>query len=163
MPDHSNVNTSGAAAHERSMRPVAVAAGGIVAGLIIIAGEAALNLLVLADDWAALFDRFALPRPTPAVAAQGMLKLLVLGVFSVWLAAVLKRSFPGSHRAGIAAGLCVWFLVWAWVQWGMLLAGYVTPTIAATTVLWGLIELPLATWLGTRTYCRKRPSGATSP
>lgn len=131
------------------MKPFSLIVGGLVAGLVIVAGEAVLNLVVLADEWASLFSRFSLPQPTPFVAAQGLLKLLVLGVFTVWLAATLKPAFPGPGRAGAVSGLCVWFLVWAWVQWGMLLAGYVTTYVAATTVAWGLIELPLAGWAGT--------------
>lgn len=131
------------------MKPMPLLVGGIAAGLIIIAGEAVLNLLILAEDWANLFARFSLPQPTPLVAAQGLLKLLLLGIFSVWLAAKLRAAFPKPGIAGVVSGLCVWFLVWAWVQWGMLLAGFVTAPIAAVTVAWGLVELPLATAAGT--------------
>lgn len=130
------------------MKPLPLLAGGVVAGLAIIAGEAVLNLWLLAEEWAIVFARFSLPEPTAAVALQGLAKLLVLGVFSVWLAAKLRAAFATATRAAIAAGLIVWFLVWAWVQWGMVLAGYVTPAVAAPTVAWGLIELPLAAWLG---------------
>lgn len=132
------------------MKPLPFLAAGCAAGLVIVLGEAVLNLAILADAWAALFARFALPQPTPWVAAQGVLKLLLLGFFSVGLAYALRPTFPSPAGAGLAAGLCVWFLVWAWVQWGMLLAGYVTPAIAAATVAWGLVELPLAAWAGVR-------------
>ena len=134
------------------MNPSPLLGGGAVAGLIIVAGEAALNLGVLADDWAELFVRFSLQQPTPFVAAQGVLKLLLIGIFSVWLAIRLTPTFAGPNRAGIASGLCVWFLVWAWVQWGMLLAGFVTAPIAVATVAWGFVELPVAAWAGTRVY-----------
>lgn len=136
------------------MRPIPLLVGGAVAGLIIVAGEAALNLGVLAGDWAELFARFALQQPTPFVAAQGVLKLLLLGVFSVWLAVRLTPTFAGPNHAGIASGLCIWFLVWAWVQWGKLLAGFVTAPIAIATVAWGLVQLPVAAWAGTRVYWR---------
>lgn len=136
------------------MKPFSLLVGGVVAGLIIVAGEAVLNGVVLADEWTHLFSRFSLPQPTPLVAAQGLLKLLLLGVFSVWLAATLASAFPTPGHAGVVSGLCVWFLVWAWVQWGMWLAGYVTTYVAASTVAWGLIELPLAAWAGTRVQWR---------
>ena len=132
------------------MRVLPLLAGGIVAGAVIIAGEAALNLAVLADDWAALFERFGMAAPDASVALQGILKLLLLGVATVWLAGRVDRS--GGRQwasAALLAGLIVWFLVWAWVQWGMWLAGYVTARVAIWTVLWGLIELPLAALLGT--------------
>jgi hypothetical protein len=136
------------------MKPFPLLVGGVVAGLIIVAGEAVLNLVVLADEWVKLFSRFSLLQPTPLVAAQGLLKLLLLGIFSVWLAATLKSAFPDPSRAGVVSGLCVWFLVWAWVQWGMLLAGYVTTYVAAVTVAWGFFELPLAVWAGTWVHWR---------
>jgi len=134
------------------LKPFPLLVGGVVAGLIIIAGEAVLNLVVLTDEWANLLLRFALPQPTPLVAAQGVLKLLLLGIFSVWLAGTFRLAFPESNRASIVSGICVWFLVWAWVQWGMLLAGFVTAPIAVATVAWGFVELPLAAWAGTRVY-----------
>lgn len=136
------------------MKPFPLLAGGVAAGLIIIAGEAILNLVVLADEWANLFLHFSLPQPTPLVAAQGVLKLMLLGIFSVWLAVTFRFAFPDPNRAGIVSGLCVWFLVWAWVQWGMLLAGFVTAPIAVATVAWGLVELPLAAWAGTWLHWR---------
>lgn len=136
------------------MKPFPLVIGGLVAGLLIIAGEAVLNLLILANDWTELFARLALPQPTPSVAAQGVLKLFLLGIFSVWLAVILRHTFSYPTHSGIASGLCIWLLVWAWVQWGMLLAGYVTAAIATTTVAWGFVELPLAVWAGTWVYWR---------
>lgn len=134
------------------MKALPLLAGGMVAGLTIIAGEAVLNLWLLAEQWAVLFARFSLPQPSAAVALQGLAKLLVLGVFLVWLAALLRPALATASRAAIGSGLIVWFLVWAWVQWGMVLAGYVTLAVAAPTVAWGLIELPLAAWLGYRVH-----------
>lgn len=124
--------------------------GGLLAGGVIVAGEAVLNLSVLADDWLIQFAQFGLRQPTPLVAIQGVLKLMLLGIATVWLSLALQPSFGNASRASIAGGLLVWFLVWAWVQWGMLLAGYVTPRIAFATVLWGLFELPAAAWCGVR-------------
>lgn len=136
------------------MKTTHILIGGGVAGLIIVLGEAVLNLVILADAWAGIFARFALSQPGLTTAAQGMLKLLLLGIFSVWLACRLRPAYASGDRAAIAAGLIIWFLVWAWVQWGMLLAGYVTAEIARLTVAWGLFELPLAVWAGYRLQAR---------
>lgn len=140
------------------MKPFPLLAAGLLCALVIVIGEAVLNFGPLAGDWAEVFARFALPEPGAIVAAQGLLKLTLLGVFTMWLALTFRASFPSPHRAALAAGLCVWFLVWAWVQWGMLLAGYVTPRIAAWTVAWGLFELPLAAWVGMMAYRRLAPA-----
>lgn len=132
------------------MKGIPLISGGLACGLIIVLGEAVLNLVLLADAWAAVFARFALPEPSALTAGQGLLKLLLLGVFTIWLANRLRHDSGSAHRSALAAGLIVWFLVWAWVQWGMLLAGYVTVEIAALTVAWGLFELPLAALAGNR-------------
>ena len=130
------------------MRSIPVVSGGIVAGTLIVVGEAILNLLLLGDEWNALLLRFELSQPTTAIVLQGLLKLMILGVVSVWLAVGMRPALVRPERAGLVAGLVVWFLVWAWVQWGMLLVGYVTSTIAAVTVAWGVVELPLAVHAG---------------
>lgn len=123
--------------------------GGLVAGGLIVVGEAILNLLLLGEEWALLFARLGIAQPTLPVAVQGVAKLLMLGVFAVWLAGHLRYSFHFPYQSGLVAGLIVWVLVWAWVQWGMVLAGYVSLRIAVTTIAWGLWELPLAVGAGT--------------
>ena len=128
------------------MRISALIGGGVVAGVVIITGELLLNVWLLAADWLAVAVRLSLPQPTAAVAVQGVVKLLLLGIFVVWLAQRLR--IPDRLHASLLAGGIVWLLVWVWVQWGMLLAGYVTPRIATITVIWGFVELPMATWLG---------------
>lgn len=131
------------------MRAWPLIVGGLAAGSLIVVGEAILNLLLLAEEWTVLFARLGIAQPTVLVAVQGVAKLLMLGVFAVWLAGHLRYSFHFPYQSGLAAGLIVWILVWAWVQWGMVLAGYVSLRIAVTTIAWGLWELPLAVGVGT--------------
>lgn len=131
------------------IRPLPLLLGGLVAGLIVLAGEVALNQALLVNEMAMLLQRFALPPPTPVVMAQVVARVLLLGVFAVWLATVLDRAWGNAHRAGITAGLCIWFLGWASVQWALVNTGFVTASIAAVSVAWGLVEVPLATWAGT--------------
>lgn len=130
------------------MKLTAILTGGLLCGLGIVLGEAALNGLILADDWVALMTRLSLPSPGVHAAVQAIAKLMLLGVFVVWLAEALLPRFAVARSAALLSGLIVWLLVWAWVQWGMLLSGYVTPRIASITVLWGLVELPACAWLG---------------
>jgi len=134
------------------MKRVSLLLGGLVAGVVIVAGEAVLNLWLLFDDWSVLRSRQNLPQLGVFEIFQGTFKLLLLGVFTVGLALVFEKAFQSSGRARFAAGLVVWGLVWVWVQWGMWLAGYITPKVAFITVGWGLLELSLASWLGAAAY-----------
>lgn len=124
--------------------------GGVVSGLFIILGELPLNLWLLAEDWHALFTQFGLAEPSAMVALQGVVKLLLLGIISTALAFNLRIENTESPWFGIKTGLLIWFLIWAWVQWGMLLAGYVSFKVALYTTLWGFVELPIAVYLGTK-------------
>jgi len=95
------------------MKPFPLLAAGLLCGLLIVLGEAVLNFGPLAGDWAEVFARFALAEPGAIVAVQGLLKLMLLGVFTMWLALTFRSAFRSPHQAALAAGLCVWFLVWA--------------------------------------------------
>lgn len=122
--------------------------GGLLCGALIVAGEAVLNGVLLREDWQAAWLRCQLPAPDARVALQGLLKLLLLGIVTMWLAEALVPRFGSLRRAAWGAGGVVWALVWAWVQWGMWLAGYVSPRVAMFTTVWGLGELLLAAWAG---------------
>lgn len=122
--------------------------GGLVTGLIVLVGELALNLAVMGEQMAMLLKRFALPQPTPWVMTQAIARLLLLGMIAVWLASMLARALGDPHRGAFIAGLCIWTLSWAMVQWALVNTGFLTASIAVVNVAWGLVEAPLATWAG---------------
>lgn len=142
------------------MKALPLLLGGLSAGLVVLAGELFLNLAVLNDEMAELLQRFALPEPTPMVLAQAVLRLLLLGVFAVWLALKLEREMGDPHRSAIVSGLCIWLLAWASVQWALANTGFVTPRLAVISAAWGLVEVPLAAWTGAWVFRRlSAPSG----
>lgn len=136
------------------MKALPLLLGGLSAGLVVLAGEFVLNLAVLNDEMAELVQRFALPQPTPTVLAQAVLRLLLLGVFAVWLALKLERALGDPHRSAIVSGLCIWLLAWAWVQWALVNTGFVTTRFAVISVAWGLFEVPMAAWSGSWIFRR---------
>ena len=117
---------------------------GTLAGLVIVVGEAILNAWLLASQWELANAALGLRAPTPFVAAAALGKLFLLGFVLVWLYLALREKYGRGVRTGAVSGLVIALLLWVWAMSGLLMAGYVTGTIALVTMVWGLIELPLA-------------------
>ena len=84
------------------MRIVPVVFGGLCAGMLIVLGELPLNTWLLGDAWASNAQRLGIASPEGVVALQLPLKLVLLGVFGVWLSEVLE---PGPADCPICGRL----------------------------------------------------------
>ena len=129
--------------------------GGLVAGLVMNIGEAALHGGILGADAQQLSDRYQVTNLPSSVAIVSLiLTTFVLGIASVWLyAAIRPRYGPGAQTA-IVAGLAVWVLahVWSGVYLGMGFIGLIPPKLAYLPIAWGLVEAPLGTLAGAWLY-----------
>jgi hypothetical protein len=129
--------------------------GGLLAGLVMNVGEAALHGGVLGADSQALFARFqapALGSPIPIVSL--ILMTFLLGIASVWLYAAIRPRYGAGPRTAIVAGLAVWAIahLWSGVYLGMGFLGLIPPKLAYLPVAWGLVEAPLGTLAGAWLY-----------
>jgi hypothetical protein len=129
--------------------------GGLVAGTVMNASEAALHGGVLAAPAAALFARYQVPDLTSAAPMVSLILMTyVLGTAAVWLYAAIRPRFGPGAKTAIVAGLAVWVTahLWSGVYLGMGFMGLVTPELAFLPVLWGLVEAPLGTLAGAWVY-----------
>ncbi|HSC29600.1 MAG TPA: hypothetical protein VLD67_20150 [Vicinamibacterales bacterium] len=125
--------------------------GGLAAGVVMNASEAALHGGMLGGDAQALFARYQVPDLTSAVPmASLILMTFVLGIAAVWLYAAIRPRFGPGPRTAIIAGLAVWVMahLWSGVYLGMGFMGLITPRLAFLPIAWGLVEAPLATLVG---------------
>jgi hypothetical protein len=132
-----------------------VLAGGLVAGLVMNVGEAALHGGILSADAQALFTRYQLntsPSPVPIVSL--ILMTFGLGIASVWLYAAIRPRYGAGAGTAIVAGVAVWLMahLWAGVYLGMGFMGLIPPKLAYLPVVWGLVEAPLGTLAGAWLY-----------
>jgi hypothetical protein len=132
-----------------------VVIGGLVAGVVMNASEAALHGGMLGADAQQLFARFQVPdltSPLPMVSL--ILMTFVLGIASVWLYAAIRPRYGAGVRTAIIAGLAVWVIahLWSGIYLGMGFMGLITPRLAFLPVVWGLIEAPLGTLAGAWLY-----------
>jgi hypothetical protein len=132
-----------------------VLVGGLVAGLVMNAGEAALHGGLLGADAQALFTRYQVGAPgSPVPIVSLILMTFVLGIASVWLYAAIRPRYGPGARTAIIAGLAVWAMahLWSGVYLGMGFLGLIPAKLAYLPVAWGLLEAPLGTLAGAWLY-----------
>lgn len=135
-----------------------VIAGGLLAGVIVNAGEYLVNGVLLAAEWADAM--LALNRPTEFTGAQ-LLSFniwgFLIGIAAVWLYAVLRDRYAPGPGTAFRAGLAMWAVV------------YLIPAIPSSAMqffpfrmtvygaLGGLVEIAIGTLVGAWVY---RPAEA---
>ena len=137
------------------MNTVRILLGGLLAGLVMNVGEAALHAGVVGDDTAKLYADLRVPLPTPSANIPVLVAAtFVLGITAVWLYAAIRPRFGAGPKTALIAGLAVWVLahLWSGVYLGNGYAGVFTTKLAWLPVLWGLVEAPLATLAGAALY-----------
>jgi hypothetical protein len=132
-----------------------VVLGGLAAGLVMNASEAALHGGVLGGDAVALFESYDIPT-TAEPWQMGLLigMTFVLGVATVWLYAAIRPRYGAGPGTALRAGLAVFVLahLWAGVYLAAGFAGLVTPRLAWIPVLWGLFEATAGALAGAWLY-----------
>lgn len=127
--------------------------GGLVAGLIMNAGEFLLNGVILHKamvEWASGHNFPAEPAPSFMVVAIGL--TFVLGIVMVWLYALIRPRMGPGPKTAIVAALVLWFAIYFYVGiiYGILL---VQPMNAiAIAAVFGLVEYIVAAIAGAWVY-----------
>ena len=128
---------------------------GLVAGLIMNIGEAALHAGILGEATTAAY---AVLNRTVVPDAKNLVLLIVLtfgqGVLMAWLYAVIRVRFGSRFTAAACVGLVAWFLssVYAAVYLHAGLPGIFPHNIVWLPVAWQMLEYPLATLAAAATY-----------
>jgi hypothetical protein len=132
-----------------------VVLGGLVAGLVMNIGEAALHGGVLGHDAEALAIKHQLAMPQGVGAIAPLVAMtFVLGTVSVWLYAAIRPRYGAGAKTALLAGLAVWVMahLWSGIYLGVGLFGIVDVKLAYVPVVWGLVEAPLGTLAGAWMY-----------
>jgi hypothetical protein len=83
--------------------------GGLVAGLVISAGNFLINRLLLRDAMNAEFARLHVPEPGTDFIIKAVVLTLILGIAMVYLYAAIRPRFGAGVKTAICAGLMAWF------------------------------------------------------
>ena len=133
--------------------------GGVVAGVVINALEILLNV-VLEDQLSTAIEDLGLSSQLGGTAMMlGFFSGFALGIGCIWLYAAIRPRYGAGLMTAIRAGVSVWFfsvflaLLSFW-QFSLF------PTQLLIIVgIWGLVELPLATTIGSWLYSEDEEQG----
>ena len=126
--------------------------GGLVTGLIIILSETILNAAVLGNDVSAAISSAGVPAIGPGGMRTFVILALVLGIAMVWTyAAVRPRLGPGPKTA-LYVGALAWFFVYLFPGLGLTAMGMFQGRLGFVALVWGLVEMLIATNAGAFLY-----------
>ncbi len=129
---------------------VKVIIGGLIAGAVLNIGEFVLNVVILKNAWTDVVQQHSLAADVSVL--WWVLLYFALGIVAVWTYAAIRPRFAPGVKTAICAGLLVWFFVYLFCSAGALIMGLYPFGMIAVSVLWGLVEVPLATVAGAWLY-----------
>ncbi len=130
--------------------------GGLLAGVVINAGELALHRVVLQDRWTAAFAALG-KRPTGW--ATFIPANFLVGFFTVWLYARLRPRYGPGPRTAVRAGLAMWAVFWVIPTMALVPLELFPNQLLFLIIAGGLINANLAALLGAWVYKADPPSG----
>ncbi len=122
--------------------------GGLVAGLVIVAGEYVLNAIILGDEFAAQRAKCGLGAPTAGQLAVGAVITIVYGIILMWIYAAIRPRFGPGPKTALIAGLTFWSIAYLLFLASLWANGLATAYFASVSIVWGLFEAPIAAIAG---------------
>ncbi|HSL22373.1 MAG TPA: hypothetical protein VK886_12625 [Vicinamibacterales bacterium] len=136
-----------------------VVLGGLLAGLIINIGEFVLNMMVFEEQMTALMARLNLPPVGGNAIAVFVVLGFVLGIASVWLYAAIRPRFGAGPRTALTAAVAAWLLAYLYPTVGAVVMGLFPAQMSAIALIWGLVEVVVATVAGAYVYQEPAAAG----
>jgi hypothetical protein len=135
-----------------------IVGGGLVAAVIMIVGEFAIEPLFgsYMEDF---LKRLGQPLPSEGAMMTFMLLLVLRSIASVWLYAAIRPRFGSGARTAALAGVVVFFLSCVFPNTAMYAFGLYETKMYVFVNTWPLVETVVATIAGARVY-RETESGA---
>ena len=131
---------------------VRVLLGGLAAGVVINFGEFFLNTKVIAADMNGFLAKLGLPEPGGGEIRWFVLFGFALGIVVTWMYAAIRPRFGPGPKTAIYAGLIAWLLCAVYPTLFFLVLGMMTNASLHTTIVWELVEIPLAAVVGAWLY-----------
>lgn len=126
--------------------------GGLIAGVVQNIGEFIFNGVLYAKQMEEFNRQFNLPPATNSFIAKAIVMTFLAAIVAVFTYAAIRPRFGPGVKTAIIAGLIMWFGYYVYA--GLLIAwlGLSPMNITLAGLIWGAIELPLATAIGAFFY-----------
>ncbi|HYW70927.1 MAG TPA: hypothetical protein VE961_07835 [Pyrinomonadaceae bacterium] len=126
--------------------------GGLVAGLIINAGEFVLNAILLGPHIEADMKRMNLTPPGGGFAALAVGLTFIFGVLAILIYAMARARFGPGPRTALLVSVVLWFCLYAYSGTINMLLINVPPKLVLMILAWGIVEYPLGILTGAALY-----------
>lgn len=124
---------------------------GLVAGFVINLGELAVNVWLLGDAWSRALAGMGLAMGMPAVVHWGI-GSFVLGIVGVWIYAAIRPQYSAGTSSALRAALALWACTYLHVGIGMMGTADLPMWLLLSAVVWGLVEMGVAVYVGAWMY-----------
>lgn len=125
---------------------------GILAGIVLTIADFYLNGMILRDAWReTMISLNRNPLGFEAIPWY-LLMYLFLGFIMIWLYLVVSARYGRGYKSGIITALIVWLLVWVWGFIANYVSGIYPLKIVVISILWGFLELAIASLTGSVFY-----------
>lgn len=124
---------------------------GLVAGFVINLGELAVNVWLLGDAWSRALAGMGLAMDMPAVVHWGI-GSFVLGIVGVWIFAAIRSRYATGTSSALRAALAVWACTYLYAAIGMMGTAAFPTWLLLTALVWGLVEMGVAVYVGAWMY-----------
>jgi hypothetical protein len=125
--------------------------GGLLAGLILNISEFVLNTYVVAEESAAIMERFGMPPLGNDRIAIFVALTFVLGIIIVFAYAAMRPRFGAGAKTAIIAGVTVW-LVTLFAGIADTVMGIIPASLLVLAGIWTLVETAVAAIAGAWLY-----------
>lgn len=124
---------------------------GLVAGFVINLGELAVNVWLLGDAWSRALAGMGLAMDMPALVHWGI-GSFVLGIVGVWIYAAIRPRYPAGTSSALRAALALWAATYLYVGIGMMGTTDLPTWLLLSALVWGLVEMGVAVYVGAWMY-----------
>lgn len=129
--------------------------GGLLAGVVIDIGEYLFHAVLFKDQVAEMMRAMgkdpASVMTGNAIVIWNILGLLA-GIGAVWVYAAIRPRFGAGAKTAMIAGVAVWFLSRVLGAIGEMNMGMASQKMIMTGLVWGLVEIVIATIAGAWAY-----------
>ena len=123
--------------------------GGLIAGVVINAGELAVHRVMLHEQWTAAF---AALRRRPTGWAMFIPSNLLVGLLTVWLYARIRTRYGPGPQTAARAGLTIWVVFWVIPTMALVPLELFPNRLLFLVIAAGVVNANLAALLGASVY-----------
>ncbi|MDA7949411.1 MAG: hypothetical protein MPJ78_18275 [Hyphomicrobiaceae bacterium] len=136
----------------RKMNLSRVLLGGALSGLVLNIGEYVLNHIVVAQLSPGAGTEPASAEFSVGQIASGVAIMFVFGLALIWIYAAIRPRFGPGPKTAVIAGLAVWSIAWLLTGASFINVGIFPADQMLVSIIWGLVEVPLAAIAGAWLY-----------